>query len=178
VLLDKATGEVTGKPLNAYRLRTIYQTNMQTSYMVGRYQSFMANADDRPFWEYVAVMDSKTRQSHRAMHGRIFRYDDPFWDSFYPPNGFNCRCRVRARSREDIDTLQLYPSDSSGKLVSVEKEVSKRSGRKERVTGYRDPFTRKTFTPDVGWSYNPGKANQAHLDAMLASKKQDMGIKE
>jgi hypothetical protein len=25
----------------------------------------------------------------------IYRRDDPFWDHFTPPNGFNCRCGVR-----------------------------------------------------------------------------------
>ncbi len=31
------------------RLKTIYQTNMQTSYMAGRYKTQIDNSDDRPY---------------------------------------------------------------------------------------------------------------------------------
>ncbi|MBQ7855294.1 MAG: hypothetical protein IJ352_09820 [Muribaculaceae bacterium] len=27
-----------------------------------------------------------------ALHGVTLPIDDPFWDSFLPPNGWNCRC--------------------------------------------------------------------------------------
>ena len=155
---DKETGEMFGKPLDPYRLKTIYQTNMQTAYMAGRYKSQIENVDNRPFWEYVAILDGRTRPSHRALDGKIFRYDDPFWDSLYPPNGFGCRCRVRVRSQEDMNEQRLYLSKSDGKLETVERMVSKRTGEMAEVTGYRDPLTKKLFTPDVGWSYNPGKA--------------------
>ncbi|MCK9420231.1 MAG: phage minor head protein [Nitrospirae bacterium] len=71
---------------SAWRLQTIYDTNMSTSYMSGRWKEYMENTDDRPWFQYVAVMDSKTRPSHAALNGKVFRYDDPFWDSFWPPN--------------------------------------------------------------------------------------------
>lgn len=155
---DTATGEMSGKALTPYRLKTIYQTNMQTAYMAGRYQTQIDNVADRPFWEYVAILDGRTRPSHRALDGKVFRSDDKFWDTFYPPNGFNCRCRVRARSQDDMDSNNLYLSKSDGKLETVERLVSKRTGQMAEVTGYRDPITKKLFTPDVGWSYNAGKA--------------------
>lgn len=81
-----------------YRLKTIYAVNMQTSYMTGRYKTQMDNVDNRPYWEYVAVLDNRTRPEHAQLHGLIYRYDDPFWASFYPPNGWRCRCRVNALS--------------------------------------------------------------------------------
>ena len=64
-----------------YRLKTIYAVNMQTSYMTGRYKTQMDNIDNRPYWEYVAVLDSKTRPEHAQLHGLVYRYDDPFWAS-------------------------------------------------------------------------------------------------
>lgn len=174
--IDTESGEVFGKGLTPYRMKTIFQTNMQTSYMVGRYKSFMENVDDRPNWEYVAVLDGRTRPSHRALNGRIFRYDDPFWNSFYPPNGFNCRCRVRARSEDDMTSKDLQLSKGAGRMETVEREVSKGSDTKVKVTGYRDTITNKLYTPDNGWSYNPGKASKQHLQSVLKDKQGQLGI--
>jgi SPP1 gp7 family putative phage head morphogenesis protein len=79
-----------------WRLNTIYQTNMQSSMMSGRWKAFYDNRKKRPFLQYIAVLDSITRKSHAALHGKIFPIGDPIWNSIYPPNGFQCRCRVRA----------------------------------------------------------------------------------
>jgi SPP1 gp7 family putative phage head morphogenesis protein len=73
-----------------YRLRTIYQTNMQSALMAGRWQGHEETALDRPYLEYIAVLDSRTRPTHKALHGLVFRIDDPFWNTHYPPLDWNC----------------------------------------------------------------------------------------
>lgn len=139
------------------RLKIIYQINMQTSYMAGRYKTQLGNVDDRPYWQYVAVMDNRTRPEHAELNERTFRYDDPFWSSFYPPNGWRCRCRVRALTKDDLDGAE---PDNSDDCLSEEIElVSKKSGEMKPVTVYKDPLTGHKIKPDVGWSYNPGKDN-------------------
>jgi SPP1 gp7 family putative phage head morphogenesis protein len=77
--------------ISGWRAETIYRTNLQTSYQVGRYEQ-MTDPDVlamRPYWRYVAVMDAHTRPTHAAMNGRVFAADDPIWDHWYPPNDFN-----------------------------------------------------------------------------------------
>lgn len=91
------------------RLKTIYQTNMQSAYMAGRYKRQM-EADAFPFLQYVAVMDSKTRPSHSLLHGKIWRKDDPVWDTISPPRGYNCRCRTRALTPGQIEREGLTVS--------------------------------------------------------------------
>jgi len=139
------------------RLKTIYQVNMQTSYMVGRYRTQLDNADNRPYWQYVAIMDKRTRPEHAELNERTFRYDDPFWDSFYPPNGWRCRCRVRALSKDDLNDSAA--DSSKGQLSQEMQLVTKKTGEMKPVTIYTDPLTNHKIAPDVGWSYNPGKEN-------------------
>lgn len=43
-------------------------------------------------YEYITMDDDRVRETHAAMHGVIFRADDPAVDVWWPPNGFNCRC--------------------------------------------------------------------------------------
>ena len=128
---------------------------MQTAYMTGRYQPQLDNVDNRPYWDYVAIMDSSTRPEHAMLNGLVFRYDDPFWSEFYPPNGWNCRCRVVARSQKNLDSLDILPNSSEGTLSDDMHLVSKKSGEYKPVTVYTDPLTGKKIAPDVGWSHNP-----------------------
>ena len=137
------------------RLKTIYAVNMQTSYMTGRYKTQMDNVDNRPYWEYVAVLDNRTRPEHAQLHGLIYRYDDPFWASFYPPNGWRCRCRVNALSGYNLKKKDAKPGNSTGTLSQEMRLVSKKSGEYKPVTVYTDPLTGKKIAPDVGWSHNP-----------------------
>lgn len=162
-IVEQDSGEVLGKRLNPRRLETIFRTNMQTTYSAGRYQEQLASAESRPWWEYVAVLDNRTRPRHRALAGQIFRYDDPFWRSFYPPNGWNCRCRVRTRSARDIERKSLATSSSEGRLGETEQLID-RKGTTRRVPSYTTP-SGDVFTADAGFGYNPGRAAyQPELD--------------
>ncbi len=40
------------------------------------------------------IIDKDTRAEHAALHGVIKRVDSDFWDKYYPPNGWGCRCEV------------------------------------------------------------------------------------
>jgi len=138
-----------------YRLENIYRTNMQTAFQAGRYREMMENVKDRPYWQYVAVMDSRTRPAHAALNNKIFRYDDPFWKNFYPPNGFQCRCRVRTFSEKDIEERNLTVESGKDNIVWEEKPIG--GGYTKPTAAYIDPKTGEKYFTDAGWSYNPGE---------------------
>lgn len=117
---DPQTGEVRKTNVTPWRLRTIYRTNMQSAYMAGRYQA-QTEDDNRPYLQYVALMDAKTRDSHAELNGTVLHKDDPWWDTNYPPNGWGCRCRVRARSERDIKRagLKVLPPGSAKNIAAT-----------------------------------------------------------
>jgi SPP1 gp7 family putative phage head morphogenesis protein len=160
--VNRYTGEIRtvtyGTP---WRLETIYETNMQSAYMAGRQAQMLQATRYAPWWEYSAVMDSRTRPTHAALNGRVFRYDDPFWDTWYPPNGFRCRCRVIPRTDIERARGDFVTSNGAGRMDVMTREVKKRDGSiaKVQVTGYKDPVSGKLLTPDMGFDYNPGKAS-------------------
>jgi len=43
-------------------------------------------------YQYLAVMDGRTRSSHAELDGVIRPANDPFWSTHTPPWDFNCRC--------------------------------------------------------------------------------------
>jgi len=115
------------KRLHPWRLETIYRTNLQSAYQAGRYAQMIEAAKDRPYWQYDAVLDSRTRPTHAMLDGKVYDFRHPFWDTWYPPNGHNCRCSVR--------TL---------------------SARQMRERGLVEQTVGMDLRPDAGFDYNPG----------------------
>ncbi|MBZ7988064.1 phage head morphogenesis protein [Campylobacter canadensis] len=62
---------------------------------------------DKPYLRYVAVGDYKTRPKHQVFHNTVLPKDDPFWKNNYPPNGFNCRCKVQALSEAEAQNYGI-----------------------------------------------------------------------
>jgi len=143
-----------------WRLRTIFNVNLRVAYMAGRGKALLALKDRRPYWQYLAVLDERTRPAHRALHGKIVPADDPFWDYYYPPNGWGCRCRVRALSERQLKKAGLRIKElEDGQIVQEACE-----GRVERPKiswTYKKVGERVVRVPvgiDAGWAYNPAKA--------------------
>lgn len=168
-LVADEDGVLQGKKLMPYRLETIFRTNIQSSYAAGRYQQQMRTVAERPYWEYNAVMDSHTRPVHASFYGRVFAADDPIWQTLYPPNGYRCRCWVRALTRAQLDKHPIGLESSAGRLVTVQQPYG-RDGEMRPVKGFRDPKTGLLLTPDAGFHLNPGRSYLAGLGQSLLEK--------
>ena len=164
-----------------WRLKTIYQANVQSAYMAGRYKQQLENSVHRPYWMYVAVMDESTRASHAALNNKVFHHSDPIWKTHYPPNGWGCRCRVRALSERRLQSLGARVESSDGKLSTntVETGVDQRTGEvyTAEVTTYRQG--NQAMTPDAGWNQNVGELAYGTDMALLhkVSAVRDMSLR-
>ncbi|MGR6980818.1 phage head morphogenesis protein [Testudinibacter sp. P27/CKL/0425] len=142
------------------RLKTILHTNKMTAYHAGRYAEQMANSDEQPYLQYVAVADSRTRPSHLALHGKVYRYDDPIWNTLYPPNDWGCRCRVRGLSEFRLKKNGLTVSSSEGQIETewVLAGVDKATGEEIHVQISKIKTENGTMKTGAGWNYNVGQA--------------------
>lgn len=136
----------TGK--RAWRVDNIFRTNIQTAYGVGHYKQLTENQDLFPYWQYSAINDSRTRPTHRALDGRVYPADHSFWDKWYPPNGYRCRCSVVGIRSEQIEQegLRIHEQDPTGLPIEP---ISPVSGEKMIST--------QLLFPDEGFDTNPGK---------------------
>jgi hypothetical protein len=131
----------------------------------------MENVDSRPYWQRIEVMDSRTRPSHRRLNGLTFRYDDPYWTHFYPPDAYKCRGRVRTLSADQVDTEQTTVSNSKGRLDFIDVAVSKTNPDAGNVKVARYMLTPPGYPPqlreyaqtDPGWTHAPGAGWQPVL---------------
>ena len=102
-IYDERTGEYKTIRIDGNRLKTIFQTNINTSYAVGRYQQMQGLPESFAYWRYWSIKDSRTRPTHARKHGTILPKTSPWWKTNYPPNGWNCRCKVQALTKDMID---------------------------------------------------------------------------
>lgn len=82
----------------AWRTRVVYRTNLATAHAAGRYQQMVEpeTLEHMPFWQYRHnTVGPGARDEHMAWHGLVLRWDDPWWQTHYPPNGWGCACDVR-----------------------------------------------------------------------------------
>lgn len=147
LMTDPATGEQKVVQLGSpARLRTIYETNLRTSYMAGRWQRIERSKALFPFIRYVSVMDGREREQHHAWHGTILPVDDPWWDTHFPPCGWGCRCDGQPINRRIMERRN-WKSEAPPEFAK-RSYVNKRTGEVIRVEAGIDP----------GWGYNVGKA--------------------
>lgn len=78
---------------NANYLRAEYNFVSASAEMAGRWEQFMRDGD-RYNLQYRSQRDDKVRPEHAALDRVTLPPSDSFWEEFYPPNGWNCRCTV------------------------------------------------------------------------------------
>ena len=102
--LVKIFGQEGVEALPTNHLRIIMRQNMLTAYGVARKRFLEQPAVIKrlPFWEYLTVADGGVRPDHKALHGKVFRADDPVWKRIYPPWDWGCRCSIRALDGDEV----------------------------------------------------------------------------
>ena len=146
-MVDPKTGEQVRAQLGSdRRLRIIFDTNLRTAQAAGRWERIQRVRKRRPWLRYIAVLDERTRQQHRAWHGTVLPVDDSFWSTHYPPNGWRCRCIVQQLSDRDLKRFGHEPSRRP--RAKTRPWRNRRTGEVLRVPEGIDP----------GFAHNVGKS--------------------
>lgn len=136
----------TYKGKRGWRTSVIFDNNMRSAHMAGRWEQLLANSDRRPYLQYRTAGDSRVRPQHRAWNGLIFPIGDSFWQTHYPPNGWGCRCTIRAYSEADLGQLGVKPSKPHE--IKTRRVVNQDGEIKDQVPVGIDP----------GWDHNVGQS--------------------
>lgn len=95
--------------LTPWHAETVFRTNTQAAYGAGRWDQQQAQREDFPALEYHAILDDRTRATHRELDGTVHAIGDPFWQTRYPPWDYNCRCHAEALSIDEASAIGIEP---------------------------------------------------------------------
>lgn len=155
------------------RLRTIYDTNMQSAFSAGRYKAMLAGSDTRPYWEWRHVTIKNPRKQHIALDGRIFRFDDGFWSVAFPPSEWGCKCRVIARSAREVEDKEILDSDGHSTEIYERVSTDRQTGADVNVKRIQFNIPSKdgttlSFAPAAGFNGSPATSHL--IDKVLVDR--------
>ena len=120
-------------------LRTEYNLAVATGQNAAAYARFMSEREQIPYVQYQTAGDSRVREEHQLLDGKIFNLNDKEAMRLWPPNGYGCRCEM----------LQ-YVGDVKGKVSKGKDWVGKMpesffKGFDFNRGDLKQVFTRKQF---------------------------------
>ena len=129
------------------------KTNYNENYLEAEYQFAVSSAQSAGNWanlsddydlQYRTAADDRVRDSHNALRNTTLPKDDPFWISYYPPNGWRCRClAVQVRKGK------YEVSDSEKSIIKAESATSQigKDGKNKLAIFRFNPGLQKVVFP-------------------------------
>ena len=137
--------ETINKVYNRNYLQAEYNFATASTQMAVKWKEWEQEGD-RYDLQYRTAGDSRVREEHAALDGITLPPSDPFWDSYLPPNGWNCRCTaVQVRQGK-------YPrSDSAAAMAAganctdtPKKQIFRfNPGKQEKIFPPKHPYLPK-----------------------------------
>jgi SPP1 gp7 family putative phage head morphogenesis protein len=160
-----------------HRLRTIFDTNIQSAYGAGRYRAAADLAAERPFWRFEAVMDGRTSRICSTLAGLTMPANDPRWQGRIPPLHFRCRSALVTLSAAQAKGQRIFEGEPALQGMDGFGQIP---GEREYTPSQADyhPELWKTYqsqrTPLVAEDEKPTEGVQFRsLESKLKKKDQD-----
>ncbi len=139
---------------NKHYLEAEYEFAVHSAQSAHRWSNLQSNTE-KYHLQYRTAADDKVRESHQPLHNITLPKDDPFWNYYYPPNGWRCRCTaVEVLARD-------YKQSDSNKAKDLGETATTHIGKtgKNKLEMFRfNPGKTQTLFPPKN-SYQPTKSN-------------------
>lgn len=128
---------------NRNYLRAEYNFVHASAAMAARWEEFARDGDDY-LLQYRTAGDGKVRPEHAALNGVTLPPSDTFWDEYYPPNGWNCRCTaVQVRKGKYTETPRGEAMERGREALAGDKKGMFRfnPGKQRKAVPDYNPYT-------------------------------------
>jgi SPP1 gp7 family putative phage head morphogenesis protein len=105
--------------------------NYNQNYLEAEYEFAVASSQMAAQWtelgsserynlQYRTAKDERVRESHQALADITLPKEDPFWSSFYPPNGWRCRCTAVEVLKDKYEVSSSEVAIKAGEKATTE----------------------------------------------------------
>lgn len=129
---------------NRNYLKTEYDFAVASSEMAARWEDFIDDDNGRYLLQYRTMEDDSVRNSHQKLNGVTLHASDSFWDSYYPPNGWGCRCtvvKVRAKNNPESISEQAITAGAEATAGKYSDMFRFNPGKEQKVFPSHNSYT-------------------------------------
>lgn len=128
---------------NKNYLRAEYNFAEASAQMAARWEEISADGDDYNL-QYRTAGDNNVRPEHAALDGVTLPPSDKFWDAYYPPNGWNCRCTAVQVRKQKYPTADHDEAMKRGIQATIKDKKGMfrfNAGKQQRIFPAYNPYT-------------------------------------
>jgi len=114
-----------------------YNTATNQALSGSRWAQIERDKFDFPLLRYQTVNDARVRAEHVTIDNIVKPVNDPFWSTYYPPNGWNCRCIVTKHEEGELKETDLSKIDD---LEKPNKLFRMNSGKDKVIFDPKHPY--------------------------------------
>ncbi|PWN62298.1 phage head morphogenesis protein [Chryseobacterium oncorhynchi] len=154
ILMDDK-GQIKSYDKFAYEFNKINQ-NYNQNYLESEYQFAISSSqmasnwaatdpDGRYYLQYRTANDDRVRENHRVLQDTTLPKDDPFWLSYYPPNGWRCRCTAVEVLKDKYELSDSKKSLERGEKATT--QIGKDGKNRLEMFRFNPGAEQKVFPP-------------------------------
>lgn len=103
---------------NQNYLEAEYEFAVASSQMAAQWSNL--GGSERYNLQYRTAKDERVRASHQALADITLPKEDAFWSSFYPPNGWRCRCTAVEVLKDKYEVSSSETAIKAGEKATTE----------------------------------------------------------
>lgn len=145
-----------------------YKHAIGTCQMAAKWHKLEADGD-RYLLQYRTAQDERVREDHALMDGITLPPSDPFWDKYYPPNGWGCRCtavQVRRGKYAESDPAKAMMLGDNSTAAAKQQIFRFNAGKTMQLFPPKHPYfkapenSRKVIEKTISNEYGKQQANE------------------
>lgn len=151
-----------GKIYNENYLQAEYNFAVQSCQMAVKWHEYSQDGDNYNL-QYRTANDGKVRPAHQALNGVTLPFSDKFWNNYYPPLDWNCRCTVVQVRKSKYPVSDSKKAIKQGELATdtpKKKMFRFNAGKEMKIFPSKHPYLPKgcgdcQFKKKRGLAYSP-----------------------